>query len=96
MSTHHATIAAGVGRIVLDVHGLDAVFTELSYAYPLKLLSPRLSQPKVAVAYVVSYGGGLVGGDQVELRAEVKKDGVLVLLTQVWRPYYPVMFRSVV
>lgn len=78
-------IAAGAGRIVLDVHGDDAIFTELSYAYPLKLLSPRLGQPKVAVAYVLSYGGGLVGGDQVDVTATVKKDGVLVLLSQVRR-----------
>lgn len=78
-----ATIAPGVGRIVLDTHGSDAVFSELSYAYPLKLLSPRLHQPKVAVAYVVSYGGGLVGGDQVEVSAEIKNDAVLVMLTQV-------------
>ncbi|THH33546.1 hypothetical protein EUX98_g635 [Antrodiella citrinella] len=76
------SIAAGVGRIVLDVHGEDAIFTELSYAYPLKLLSPRLNRPKVGVAYVVSYGGGLVGGDQVDLIAVVQKDGILVMLTQ--------------
>ena len=85
MSTFSSSppIEAGVGSIALDVHGQDAVFTELSYAYPLKLLSPRLSQPKVAVAYVVSYGGGLVGGDQVDLSAQIQKDGVLVMLTQV-------------
>lgn len=77
------TIAAGVGRIVLDVHGMDAVFTELSYAYPLKLLSPRLTQPKVAIAYVLSYGGGLVGGDQIDLSVKIEKDSVLVMLTQV-------------
>lgn len=87
MSTFSSSpsIEAGVGSIALDVHAQDAVFTELSCAYPLKLLSPRLSQPKVAVAYVVSYGGGLVGGDQVDLSARIEKDGVLVMLTQVSR-----------
>ncbi|KAH8102510.1 UreD-domain-containing protein [Cristinia sonorae] len=75
-------IEAGVGRIVLDAHGTDAIFTELSYAYPLKLLSPRLHQPKVAVVYVLSYGGGLVGGDQVDLSIEVQKDAILVVFTQ--------------
>ncbi|TCD69957.1 hypothetical protein EIP91_005546 [Steccherinum ochraceum] len=77
-----SSIAPGVGTIALDTHGSDAVFSELSYAYPLKLLSPRVYQPKVAVVYVVSYGGGLVGGDQVEVCAEVKSDAVLVVLTQ--------------
>lgn len=78
-----ASIAPGVGRITLDTHGSDAVFSELSYAYPLKLLSPRLHQAKVAVVYVVSYGGGLVGGDQVEVSAVIKNDAILVILTQV-------------
>ena len=83
LAANSTSIAPGVGRIALDTHGADAVFSELSYAYPLKLLSPRLHQPKVAVVYVVSYGGGLVGGDQVEVVAEVKRDAVLVVLTQV-------------
>lgn len=76
-------IEPGVGRVVLRSHGPDAVFSELSYKYPLKLLSPQTHAHKTAVLYVVSYGGGLVGGDSVELTVEVLDESVLVMLTQV-------------
>ena len=77
-------IEAGVGRVVLRSHGSDAVFEELSYKYPLKLLSPQVHEPKkTAVVYVLSYGGGLVGGDTVRLSCEVHDESTLVMLTQV-------------
>ncbi|KAF9462112.1 UreD-domain-containing protein [Collybia nuda] len=76
-------IHAGGGRIVLSSYGSShAVFSELSSTYPLKLLSPRISPSGVAVVYILSYGGGLVGGDQVNLSVDVDTGGVLVLLSQ--------------
>ncbi|KAL1748546.1 UreD urease accessory protein-domain-containing protein [Schizophyllum fasciatum] len=77
-----AKLAAGTGRICLSLLDSNAVFSELSAAYPLKLLSPRTSPPNVAVAYVLSYGGGLVGGDRVSLDVSVERDAILVLLSQ--------------
>ena len=76
-------IHAGRGRIVLSSHGSNAVFSELSSTYPLKLLSPRITQDAVAVVYVLTYGGGLVGGDHVRLSVDVGLGAVLVLLSQV-------------
>lgn len=76
-------VGAGVGRISLQSHGTEAVFSELSYSYPVKLLSPRISQPNVAVVYVLSYGGGLVGGDHLKLSVNIQDQVVLVMLTQV-------------
>ena len=82
-------IPAGSGRIALRAQGRTVAFSELSAAYPLKLLSPRTIQDKVAVAYVLTYGGGLVGGDQLQLRVDVGDEAVLVLLSQVsWRQSY--------
>lgn len=78
-------IPAGSGRIALRAQGRTVAFSELSAAYPLKLLSPRTIQDKVAVAYVLTYGGGLVGGDQLKLRVDVEDEAVLVLLSQVSR-----------
>lgn len=75
--------AAGTGRIVLEASGDDAVFSELSYAYPLKLLSPRCVAEHVGVAYVLNYGGGLVGGDEIDLAIDVRPGTRLLLLTQV-------------
>lgn len=77
------SIAAGGGRITLAVHGTKAVFEDLSAAYPLKLLSPRINEPRVGVVYLLSYGGGLVAGDQVELDVVLKERSCLLVLSQV-------------
>jgi len=67
---------------VLDLHGQSAVFSELSYQYPLKLLSPRVHHPAVAIAYILTYGGGLVSGDHIRLDVHVCSGASLLLLTQ--------------
>jgi urease accessory protein len=72
--------AAGRGHIALELHGSEAVFTELSSAYPLKLLSPRTR--RVGLVYLITYGGGLVSGDQVALSVDVGLCANLVLLSQ--------------
>lgn len=77
-------VGSGVGTINLQSHGSDAVFSELSYSYPLKLLSPRVATLNVGVVYVLTYGGGLVGGDRVKLGVEVGEGARLVMLTQVF------------
>ncbi|TRM66433.1 UreD urease accessory protein-domain-containing protein [Schizophyllum amplum] len=77
-----AKLEAGTGRICLSLLDSTAVFSELSATYPLKLLSPRTSPQNVSVVYVLSYGGGLVGGDRVSLSVAVQRDAVLVMLSQ--------------
>lgn len=71
---------AGRGRISLEMHGSEAVFSELSSTYPLKLLSPRISG--VGLVYLITYGGGLVSGDYVSLSVDVGPRANLVLLSQ--------------
>ena len=80
----------GKGRAELHIYGDNAHFTELSYTYPLKLLSPRATTAgeneaaqRVAILYSLTYGGGLIGGDRVELSLDLKARAKLVLLTQV-------------
>ncbi|KAK4242546.1 hypothetical protein C8A03DRAFT_29308 [Achaetomium macrosporum] len=76
--------AAGEGRIVVrllpeGVSGLEA----FTYQYPLKLITPmRPSETKSALVFLLSYGGGLVGGDQVNLSIDVKTGARLSLATQ--------------
>ncbi|KAJ7706307.1 UreD urease accessory protein-domain-containing protein [Mycena rosella] len=77
-----AATTAGRGRISVALHGSEAVFSELSSTYPLKLLSPRIHGTKLAVAYMISYGGGLVSGDNVSLSVDVGAGATLVLLSQ--------------
>lgn len=80
-------IHAGTGRISLSRYGPDAVFSELSSTYPLKLLSPRITHAGVALVYLMTYGGGLVSGDQVTLSVDVSLGATLVLLSQVSSVY---------
>ncbi|KAJ6604527.1 UreD urease accessory protein-domain-containing protein, partial [Mycena vulgaris] len=77
-----STTTAGRGRITLALHGSEAVFSELSSTYPLKLLSPRMHGAGMAVAYIITYGGGLVSGDNVFLSVDVGLGASLVLLSQ--------------
>ncbi|KAI0778490.1 UreD-domain-containing protein [Trametes elegans] len=75
-------IEPGHGRIVLHNDGVSNVFSELSAMYPLKLLSPQLPSGNVSIVYMLSYGGGLVGGDRVLLHAEVRAGARLAILSQ--------------
>jgi urease accessory protein len=74
---------AGHGKIAAQIHNNQVVFPVLSYAYPLKLLSPRMHQEGVALVYMMTYGGGLVGGDRISLSVNIEQDARLVLLSQV-------------
>ncbi|KAF5356138.1 hypothetical protein D9756_004073 [Leucocoprinus leucothites] len=78
-------VAVGGGRITLGVHSTKAIFEELSGAYPLKLLSPQVYEPGVAIVYLLSYGGGLVAGDRVDLDVELKDGSKLLGSTKVFK-----------
>ncbi|KAF9076154.1 UreD-domain-containing protein [Rhodocollybia butyracea] len=80
-SSSIAKIPSGGGRIALSTHGGKAWFSELSATYPLKLLSPRISDD-VAIVYALTYGGGLVAGDCIHLSVKVECGAKLVLLSQ--------------
>lgn len=55
----------------------------INYQYPLKLISPAATAgQKSVLVFLLSYGGGLVGGDQVNLSIEVKQDAKLSIVTQ--------------
>ncbi|KAG1757703.1 UreD urease accessory protein-domain-containing protein [Suillus lakei] len=81
-STAGESIPVGTGHIACDLHSSTVVFSKLSSSYPLKLLSPRVAEHGVAIVYVMSYGGGLVGGDRMQLAVEVGKECKLMLLSQ--------------
>ncbi|KZO94148.1 UreD-domain-containing protein [Calocera viscosa TUFC12733] len=73
----------GKGKAVLRASGNSASFSELSYGYPLKLLSPRtVVDGPIATVYVLSYGGGLVSGDRIDLEVDVGERCSLLMLTQ--------------
>lgn len=55
----------------------------MTFQYPLKLISPSPSaSQKSVLVFLLSYGGGLVGGDKVHLTIDVKQKSKLSLVTQ--------------
>lgn len=55
----------------------------ITYQYPLKLITPsRPPETRSALVFLLSYGGGLVGGDNVHLAVEVQKGARLSIVTQ--------------
>ncbi|KAK4223864.1 putative urease accessory protein [Podospora fimiseda] len=74
----------GEGRIVAKllpegISGLEV----FSYQYPLKLISPsRPSETKSVLVFLLSYGGGLVAGDNVKLEVDLLANAKLTIVTQ--------------
>jgi len=76
--------APGEGNLVVQLqpHGISALST-IAFQYPLKLISPSpAAGQKSVLVFLLTYGGGLVGGDQVNLSIEVKKKSKLSIVTQ--------------
>jgi urease accessory protein len=57
-----------------------ATLVKLLDGFPLKLLSPKSHNSSLLVCYQLSYGGGLLGGDLVELSITVGSKCCLTLL----------------
>ncbi|RFU30767.1 hypothetical protein B7463_g5588, partial [Scytalidium lignicola] len=63
-------------------HGISAL-SLMTFQYPLKLISPSPSAAQKSVLiFLLTYGGGLVGGDQVHLTIDVKSKSKLSIVTQ--------------
>ncbi|KAJ4145550.1 hypothetical protein LMH87_004398 [Akanthomyces muscarius] len=79
-----STPTAGGGSIVAGPLPSGGTGLEIMrYQYPLKLISPSPSSNQSSVlVFLLSYGGGLVGGDSVDLSVKVKKGSKLSLVTQ--------------
>ncbi|KAI8625317.1 UreD-domain-containing protein [Xylariaceae sp. FL1651] len=74
----------GEGRIVVKLlpNHISAL-ENITYQYPLKLISPFPKDDQASVlVFLLSYGGGLVGGDQVNLSIEVQPNAKLSMVTQ--------------
>ena len=93
--------AAGTGEIILALLPPGRqVLQKCTYQYPLKLIAPdphHSSEEKhVTVAFLLTYGGGLVGGDQIKLKVELQDATRLVLVTQGSTKIFKSPHRSVV
>jgi urease accessory protein len=79
-----STSRPGDGRIVVGLlpaggSGLE----KMTYQYPLKLIAPTPTGEQLSVlVFLLSYGGGLVAGDQVNLSINVRTGSKLSIATQ--------------
>lgn len=64
----------GEGHLIAHLlpHGISAL-TKATFQYPLKIITPPspAGSQKSALAFLLTYGGGLVGGDQVNLKVRI-------------------------
>lgn len=76
--------AAGEGHIaVRHLPAGGSGLETITYQYPLKLISPTPSvEHQSVLVFLLSYGGGLVGGDSINLHITVKGGSKLSLVTQ--------------
>jgi urease accessory protein len=98
-----STSAPGKGTIELSLlRPSKQVLTGLTYQYPLKLIAPdphnapNEGQDPVTIVFLLTYGGGLVGGDRINLRVHLSNQTKLVLLTQGSTKLFKSPSRSVI
>lgn len=84
-----STSEPGQGVIELSLLPPSKQFlTALTYQYPLKLIAPdphkapNQGQDPVTIVFLLTYGGGLVSGDRINLRVHLAEHTRLALLTQ--------------
>jgi urease accessory protein len=86
---HHADAMHRAGAGVLEVsrvHG-RSVITRAFATSPLRLLMPR-NRGSAAWVFTSTYGGGLLGGDDLEIDAVVRERAHALLLTQASTKVY--------
>jgi urease accessory protein len=103
-----STAKAGHGSIVLEVLLPDKpVLRSLSYQYPLKLVAPDPLPPPafgfglnssslIHTIFLLTYGGGIVAGDTIDLKVRLDSRTRLVLLTQGSTKIFKTLDPSVV
>ena len=82
-----AALAAGSGRLCFASVAGRTVVTRAAAAAPLKILNPRNAGTSAWV-YLATYGGGLVGGDQVRVQVEIGPRAAALVSTQASTKVY--------
>lgn len=79
--------APGTGRLEVVRRGARSIVIRAVAASPLRLLTPR-NHGAAAWVYAATCGGGLVGGDAVQLQVSVGPDAMAMLSTQASTKVY--------
>lgn len=85
MAPNPALIRTHSGKGMIHVSTMPvsrSVLSQFEFHYPLKLISSSVPSATFQTVFILSYGGGLVAGDIVELEVKLDKGAKLCLLTQ--------------
>ena len=80
-------MASGKGFLTTSLVAGQTAITRMQANSPLKLLCPRRT-PDAAWAYVTTFGGGLLAGDQVDLELDIAERTTCVLTSQASTKVY--------
>ncbi|ORZ17816.1 UreD urease accessory protein-domain-containing protein [Absidia repens] len=72
----------GSGTLVCQCYNDKTKFSRIHAQYPLKFIPTRGHADRLAVVYMISYGGGIVSGDRFNISIEVLPKAILLLMTQ--------------
>ncbi|CEG70851.1 Putative Urease accessory protein UreD [Rhizopus microsporus] len=72
----------GRGILICQCYGNMSKFERIHAQYPLKFIPTSGHAARLAVVYMLSYGGGIISGDTFNIDIVVKKDAILLLMTQ--------------
>lgn len=86
-TTQSARDAAGRGALEILRQGRRSVVTRARATSPLRLLTPS-NHGHAAWVFTSTYGGGLLGGDDVDLRIDVGDGATALLQTQASTKVY--------
>lgn len=72
------------GRGILICHNYNhrSKFERIHAQYPLKFVPTSGHADRLAVVYMLSYGGGVISGDTFNIDITVKENAILLLMTQ--------------
>jgi len=90
--------ASGEGHLHVQLlpHGISAL-SKMTFQYPLKLISPSpTAAQKSVLVFLLTYGGGLVGGDHVHLHVTIAPHAKLSIVTQGHTKVFKSSSRDVV
>ncbi|KAI7868940.1 UreD urease accessory protein-domain-containing protein [Spinellus fusiger] len=77
-----ATDTPGKGHIVCQCFDQETRFSRVHAQYPLKFIPTKAYAERLAVVYMLGYGGGVVSGDKFDITIDIQPQAILLLLTQ--------------
>lgn len=95
-SSSSSTTKPGYGEVEIRAFANSSSIATLTSSYPLRLVSPPArGHARTAIVFSLTFGGGLVAGDQVDMRVRVQPKARLALLTQGSTKIYKAPSRAV-